>query len=68
MRVSDAQVYFDHPSHLRAEHALAIDFLNPSLGPSARVAVELDASTARDLAHAILSTLDTVPASLLEAK
>jgi len=56
--LSDAMVYFDHPVHAPAEHTLNIDFLNPSAGPAARVAVELDEGSARSLAEAILSTLD----------
>lgn len=55
---SHAMVYFDHPVHAAAEHTLNIDFLNPSAGPSARVAVELHAPSARALAQAILTTLD----------
>ncbi|MHB8325627.1 MAG: DUF6295 family protein [Candidatus Dormibacteria bacterium] len=51
--LTDATVYFDHPFHAPAEHTLNIDFLNPSQGPSARVAVELDASSALALAEAI---------------
>jgi hypothetical protein len=56
--LSDAMVYFDHPVHAPAEHTLNIDFLNPAAGPAARVAVELDAGSARALARSILSTLD----------
>jgi hypothetical protein len=56
-RVTNATVYFDHPFHAPAEHTLNVDFVNPGLGPSARVAVELEASSARTLAEAILSTL-----------
>jgi len=55
-----ASVYFDHPQHTAADHTLNIDFLNPEKGPSARVAVELDEQSARSLAGAILSALDTV--------
>ncbi|MHB1527387.1 MAG: DUF6295 family protein [Candidatus Dormibacteria bacterium] len=51
--LTDATVYFDHPFHAPAEHTLNIDFLNPSQGPAARVAVELDASSALALAEAI---------------
>jgi hypothetical protein len=54
-----ACVYFDHPQHTPADHTLNIDFLNPEKGPSARVAVELDEQSARSLAGAILSALDT---------
>jgi hypothetical protein len=56
-----ASVYFDHPVSSPAEHTLNIDFLNPERGPAARVAVELDAASARALAEAILTTLDTAP-------
>jgi Family of unknown function (DUF6295) len=53
-----ACVYFDHPQHAPAEHTLNIDFLNPGQGPSARVAVELGAESARALAGAILAAVD----------
>jgi hypothetical protein len=62
--VSDATVYFDHPVHAMAEHTLNIDFLNPGQGPSARVAVELTAESARALAAAIEAALAAVPAAL----
>jgi hypothetical protein len=55
--VTDASVYFDHPVHASAEHTLNLDFLNPSLGPGARVAVELNADSARALADAIRTVL-----------
>ncbi|HEY7947739.1 MAG TPA: DUF6295 family protein [Acidimicrobiales bacterium] len=63
-RVTDASVYFDHPVHAEAEHTLNIDLLNPARGPSWRVAVELDPTSARALADAILATLDGAPAAL----
>lgn len=53
--VSSASVYYDHPVHAPAEHTVNVDFLNPQRGPGARVAVELDPESARDLAHAILA-------------
>ena len=59
-RLTDASVYFDHPVHAQAEHTLNIDFLNPGAGPSARVAVELTAESARALAKAIQATLESV--------
>jgi len=64
--VTNASVYFDHPVVLPVGHAMTIDFLNPERGPGARVAVELDATSARALAASILATLDAVPADLLE--
>jgi hypothetical protein len=63
--VSDASVYFDHPVHAMAEHTLNIDFRNPGNGPDARVAVELTAESARELARAIEATLASAPPGLL---
>ena len=63
--LTHASVYFDHPQHARAEHTLNIDFLNPEQGPSARVAVELTAASARALAAAIEATLAAVPPGLV---
>jgi hypothetical protein len=63
--LSDATVYFDHPVHAMAEHTLNIDFINPGRGPSARVAVELTAESARELARAIEAALASVPAELV---
>ena len=64
--VSSATVYFDHPVHAMADHTLNIDLADPARGPSARVGIELTAHSARSLATAILSMLETVPAGLLE--
>lgn len=55
--LDQANVSFDHPFHLRDEHALNIDFVNEAAGPGARVAVELTAEAARELARTILATL-----------
>ena len=63
--VSDASVYFDHPVHAAAEHTLNIDFLNPARGPQARVAVELTAESARELARAIVAALDAAPPGMV---
>jgi hypothetical protein len=62
--VTDATVYFDHPVHAMAEHTLNIDFADPSRGPSARVAVELTADSARRLMAAIQAALDSAPAEM----
>jgi len=66
-QVSEASVYFDHPANAPLEHSLNIDFLQPELGASARVAVELDAASAGRLAQAILSTLARVPDGLSDS-
>lgn len=63
--VTTATVYYDHPVHAQAGHTLNIDFLNPGLGPSARVAVELTAGSARSLVTAIEAALAAVPPDLL---
>ena len=55
-------VSYDHPFHIRLEHALNIDFVNEAQGPGARVAVELSPEAARKLAQTILETLDQAEA------
>jgi len=65
-RATDALIYYDHPVHFSSGHALMIDLMNPTLGPSSRVGIELDARSARDLANAILHALDFAPTELFE--
>ena len=62
--VSHGTVYFDHPVHAMADHTLNIDFTDPSRGPSARVAVELTAQSARELVAAIEAALASAPAEI----
>jgi Family of unknown function (DUF6295) len=59
--VDRAVVYFDHPQDAPLDHALCIDVW----GGGGRVAVELDAPSARRLAEAILATLDHDEVKLL---
>jgi len=54
-----AVVYFDHPQDVPLEHALCIDFRAAGGDPASRVAVELDAPSARRLAQTILAVLDS---------
>ena len=56
--LQQANVSYDHPFNAPYEHALNIDFVNESQGLSARVAVELSESAARELVRTILSVLD----------
>lgn len=56
--LQQANVSYDHPFNAPYEHALNIDFVNESQGPSARVAVELSESSARELVRTIQSVLD----------
>jgi hypothetical protein len=53
-RVDRAVVYFDHPHDAPLDHALCIDVW----GGSERMAVELDAASARRLAETILAILE----------
>ena len=46
-------VSYDHPHHALLEEALIIDFMNPALGPGARVAVELTLDAAKALNAAL---------------
>lgn len=55
--ITEVVVYFDHPQEAPVEHALCIDFRAGGSDPTARVAVELDAASARTLAESILATL-----------
>lgn len=57
-QLREADVSYDHPFEAPFEHALNIDFVNESLGPGARVAVELSAEAARSLVNTILAVLD----------
>ena len=62
--VTEATVYVDHPVHAPYGHTVNIDMLNPSLGPSARVALELTEETALALADAIHRAIGSAPAGL----
>ena len=61
---SEATVYVDHPVHARYGHTVNIDVLNPALGPSARVALELTEETALALADAIHVAIAAAPSGL----
>jgi len=61
-KLNGANVSYDHPFNAPYEHALNIDFVNESQGPSARVAVELSEEAARELVKTILGVLDRAEA------
>ncbi|MEO8356690.1 MAG: DUF6295 family protein [Chloroflexota bacterium] len=61
-KLEGANVSYDHPFNAPMEHALNIDFVNQSMGPSARVAVELSEQAARDLVKTILAVLEQADA------
>ena len=52
--VDRAVVYFDHPQDAPLDHALCVDVW----GGTDRIAIELDATSARRLAETIRATLD----------
>ena len=56
--VRQVSVSYDHPYHVPLEHALNIDFVDEAQGPGARVAVELNLESARNLMQAIQTVLD----------
>ena len=60
--LKQANISYDHPFNAQLAHALNIDFVNESLGLSARVAVELSEQAARDLVRTILAVLDRAEA------
>jgi hypothetical protein len=66
--LTHATVYVDHPQHARYEHTVNVDFLNPGMGPSARVAVELTEEAAVALADAIHRALASAPPGLASAE
>lgn len=61
-QLEQANVSYDHPFNAPYEHALNIDFVNESQGPSARVAVELSEQGARELVRTILAVLERAEA------
>ncbi len=61
---AEATVHVDHPVHAPYGHTVNIDVLNPALGPSARVALELTQETALALADAIRRAVASAPAGI----
>lgn len=47
--LTQANVGYDHATHSQFDHALLLDFVNPDLGASARVAVEMDLASGKAL-------------------
>ncbi len=55
--LQQVNVSYDHPFNAELEYALNLDFVNDALEPAARVAVELDAASARALVETIQAVL-----------
>ncbi len=56
--IDRVNVGFDHPTFVRLEHAITLDFVNSTAGPGARVAVELTPDSARELVSTLLAALE----------
>jgi hypothetical protein len=56
--LTSAVVSYDHPHHALLEEAINIDFVNPALGPGARVAVELTLGSAKELSVALAKAIE----------
>jgi Family of unknown function (DUF6295) len=61
--VTQANVGYDHTSYLRQEHALLLDFVNPELGPSVRLAVELDIASGKALIEQLQAAIQAAEES-----
>jgi Family of unknown function (DUF6295) len=57
VKLEQVYVSYDHPTDAAQEHALNIDFVTEKNDPSARIAVELSAESARKLVDAINTAL-----------
>jgi hypothetical protein len=51
--LTNSVVSYDHPHHALLEEAITIDFVNATLGPNARVAVEITLESAKALSAAL---------------
>jgi hypothetical protein len=56
--LSQVIVGYDHTTFMENEHALLLDFVNPGIGPSSRVAVELDIASGKALIAHIQAAID----------
>jgi Family of unknown function (DUF6295) len=56
-KMDQASVSYDHPFDMPLEYTLNIDFTNQAGAPGERVAVELDAVSARMLVETILEVM-----------
>jgi Family of unknown function (DUF6295) len=52
-KLTHSVVSYDHPHHAVLEEAITIDFVNATLGPETRVAVELTLAAAKELSGAL---------------
>ena len=55
--VKQIDISYDHPFEANLEYALNLDFINTAKGPGARLAIELDEASARQLIASIEAVL-----------
>jgi hypothetical protein len=65
--LTQAMVYVDHPHHAPFAHTVNIDFMNPALGPAARIPVELTEEAALALIEALRTAIASAPPGLASA-
>jgi hypothetical protein len=61
--LTQANVGYDHATHGQLDHALLLDFVNPDLGLSARVAVELDIASGKALIGQLQAAIEAAEQS-----
>jgi hypothetical protein len=66
-RLTQANVYVDHPFDAPYEHTVNIDFADPAKGPAARVAIEITEESALALIDAIKAALAAAPPGIASA-
>ena len=55
--VTQAHIGYDHATHMQAEHALLLDFVNPEMGASARIALELNIASGKALVETLQAAI-----------
>jgi hypothetical protein len=66
--LTHAMVYVDHPHHAQFAHTVNIDFMNPGMGPAARIPVELTEEAALSLIEALREAIAAAPPGLASAQ
>jgi len=62
-KLTQTAVGYDHATHTAAEHALLIDFQNPAMGPSARVAVEMNIASGKAFIEQLQAAIEAAEKS-----
>ena len=56
-KLSQANVSFDHPTHLHIDYAINIDFIDKTQEENKRIAIELTPDSAKNLIATLLESL-----------